>query len=181
MQQLIFVTNTEGKVKEAQIILGSHFKLIHEKFDTDEIQAIQGVDVIKKKAQEAFAHFKKSILLEDTSLYFNAWNGLPGALVRWFLDAVDCDGICKMMHDFTDRSAYAESVVAIFDGKELITAEGRVKGTIPDKPRGKLGFGWDPIFVPEGHDKTFGEMTSEEKSRISMRKLAFEKLRKRLT
>ncbi len=117
------------------------------------------------------------MLFEDTSLYFQAWNDLPGALVRWFLDTIGCEGICKMMSIFDDRTAYAESVVGIFDGKKLITAEGRVKGTIPQKPRGDLGFGWDPIFIPNGQDKTYGEMTSEEKSIGSMRKIALEKLR----
>jgi non-canonical purine NTP pyrophosphatase (RdgB/HAM1 family) len=177
MINITFITNTKGKAVEAQEILGDGFKVTHKKVDLDEIQTIDGKQVIEKKARKAYSILKKPVLVEDTSLYFNAWNGLPGALVRWFLDAVKCEGICKMMNEEKDRSAYAESALAYFDGKKMKIVTGRVDGQITKKPKGDKGFGWDPIFIPQGHTKTFGEMDMEEKSRISMRKLALEKLR----
>lgn len=180
MKILIFVTNTEGKAREAQEILGKKFLIKHQKVDLEEIQTINGKEVIEKKARQAFKILKIPVLVEDTSLYFNAWNGLPGALVRWFLDTVDCKGICLMMKKFKNRKAYAESAIAYYDGKRMKIVSARVLGTVPEKPRGKFGFGWDPIFVPKGFKKTYSQMTTQEKSKISMRKLALEKLRKYL-
>lgn len=177
---ITFVTNTEGKVLEAQAILGSEFKLTHHKLDLDEIQAIDGHAVVERKAREAYSILKTPILIEDTSLYFDAWNGLPGALARWFLDAVGCEGICKMFASEQNRKAKAESLIAFFDGKEITFAEGIVRGEVPAAPRGDKGFGWDPIFMPDGSNKTFGEMEQDEKIKYSMRRVAFEELRKKL-
>ena len=177
MVKITFITNTAGKAREAQEILGKNFMVTHKKVDLDEIQTIDGKKVIEKKAREAFSILKGPVLVEDTSLYFNAWKGLPGALVRWFLDAVGCEGICKMMKNEKNRTAYAESAMAFYDGKNMKTVTGRVDGRVPIIPRGDKGFGWDPIFIPNGYKKTFAEMGMEEKSKISMRKKALEKLR----
>lgn len=180
MKKIVFVTNTPGKVKEAQQILGKEFSVELVKFDLDEIQAIDGKDVAGKKAQEAYKTLKKPVLVDDTSLYFDAWNGLPGALARWFIDALGCEGICRLMEGEKNRKAFAESAFAFYDGKKLRVASAKVEGRVPLKPRGEHGFGWDPIFIPKGFKKTFAETTMEEKNRISMRKLALEKLRNHL-
>ena len=177
MINITFITNTPGKVVEAQEILGSGFKVVGKIVDLDEIQTIDGKEVVEKKAKEAYTILKGPVLVEDTSLYFNAWKGLPGALARWFLDSVGCEGICKMMKEEKDRTGYAESAVAYYDGKNMKIVVGRLDGKISNKPRGEKGFGWDPIFIPDGYNKTFGEMEMEEKSKISMRKIALEELR----
>ena len=82
-----------------------------------------------------------------------------------------------MMHGESNRIAFAESAIAYFDGKKLKIVSAKLEGKIPHKPRGQRGFGWDPIFIPDGYAKTFSEMAMEEKSQISMRKIALEKLR----
>lgn len=181
MKTIIFVTGNKGKVKEAQDILGKGFLVKQANIDLDEIQAIDGKEVIKAKTRKAFKILKKPVLVEDTSLYFEAWKGLPGALSRWFLDTIGCEGICKMMQGESNRGAYAESALAFYDGKKMKVVSAKVKGVVSRKPRGKYGFGWDPLFLPDGFEKTFAEMTTKEKSQISMRKLALEKLRKYLT
>lgn len=181
MRKVIFVTSQKGKVEEAQRILGESFLIKQTDVDLEEIQAIKGRDVVGYKAKEAFRVLKKPVVVEDTSLYFEAWKGLPGALIRWFLETVRCEGICKMMSSEKNRKAVAESAMTYCDGKVIKSVLGRVKGSIPLKPRGKFGFGWDPIFIPEGFKKTFAEMTMKEKNQISMRKTALEKLRKYLT
>lgn len=180
MKKIIFVTNTEGKVREAQDILGNGFRIEHKKLDLDEVQTVDGKEVIKKKAEEAYKLLGCAILVEDTSLYFDAWKGLPGALVRWFLDTVGCGGLCKMMRGETNRMAYSESAIAYYDGKNLKIVSGKIEGSVPDEPRGNKGFGWDPVFVPSGSERTFGELEMSEKNRISSRKIALEKLREYL-
>lgn len=177
IKQITFITNSPGKVEEAQKILGNKFKIKLKKLDLEEIQTIDGKEVITKKINEAYIILRKPVMVEDTSLYFDAWSGLPGALVRWFLDAVGCKGICKMMAATKNRAAWAESAIAYHDGKKIKIVSARLEGTVPKKPRGKYKFGWDPIFIPKGYKKTFAEMGLEEKSKISMRKMALDKLR----
>lgn len=181
MKKVVFVTSQKGKVEEARGILGKSFLIKQVNLDLEEIQTIDGRDVIRHKVREAFQVLKKPVVVEDTSLYFEAWKGLPGALIRWFLKTVGCGGICKMMSNEKNREAVAESAMAYCDGKVTKFVLGRIKGSIPLKQRGKSGFGWDPIFIPKGFKKTFAEMTREEKNQISMRKIALEKLRKHLT
>lgn len=186
--RIIFVTNTEGKAREAQAILGNGFEITHKKIDLPENQAVYPKDVIEDKARQAFKKIKTPVLVEDTSLHFEAWDGFPGALVRWILDPNNkgcieekkngCERICNMMKDFKNKNIYALSTVCFFDGKNMQIFEGRVDGKIPDKPQGENGFGWDFIFIPNGSNKTFSEMGMEEKNKISMRKKALEQLKK---
>ena len=76
-----------------------------------------------------------------------------------------------------NRRANAESAIAFNDGKKIKIVSAKLEGTVPEKPKGQYKFGWDPIFIPKGYKKTFGQMGPEEKNKISMRKLALEKLR----
>jgi len=173
---LIFLTSNEEKFREAKEIL-SDFNIILRQIDLAEIQAIEGEEVVIQKAQAGFDRVGTSLIIEDTSLYINAWNQLPGALSKWFMKTVGNDGIVKMMSGFGDRSAVAETIIAYHQGEKIKTFKGVVSGTISDKPRGKNGFGWDKIFIPEGQTKTQAEMTSVEKNKISTRKIALEQLR----
>ena len=108
------------------------------------------------------------------------WNRFPGALIKWLLESVDNEGIIKMMAGFSDRRAIAECHIGLFDGEHLVLAKGVVEGSVSETVRGKGGFGWDRIFIPDGYDVTFGEMSKEDKDQISHRKLAFEDLKKKL-
>lgn len=147
--------------------------------DIDETQEIDVRRVIEHKAKTAFESVGVPVLVEDTSLEIEAFNGLPGALIKWFLKSVGNDGICKMLSVFVNKKARAVTCVAIYDGTNIIIGEGVASGTISEFPRGETNFGWDPIFIPDGYDKTFAEMTSEEKNKISMRRLAFEDFKKK--
>jgi non-canonical purine NTP pyrophosphatase (RdgB/HAM1 family) len=117
-------------------------------------------------------------MIEDTGLYIQTWNGLPGALVKWFLQRVGPEGICKMLQPYPDRSAKAKTIVATYDGHgEPGIFVGEVTGQIAALPYGDGGFGWDALFIPDGAQQTFAEMGPEEKDRYSMRRLAFEAMR----
>ena len=104
----------------------------------------------------------------------------PGALVKWVLGSIGNDGICRLIRDGDDRSAYAETGLCLCDGREYREFFGRVDGKIAERPRGATDFGWDPVFEPEGRGVTFAEMTPDEKNAISMRARAFAKLREYL-
>ena len=172
---ITFVTGNPGKVHEAERILG--FSLKPTALDLEEIQEISVEPVVRKKALQAHATLHEPVLVEDTGFYIQAWNGLPGALIKWFLKALGTEGICRLMQRERDRKVSAVTVFGYYDGSEYHSFAGEVKGVIPQIPRGTGGFGWDPIFQPLGREKTFAEMMPEEKDRISMRRQALEKLR----
>ncbi len=169
-----FVTRSLDKLAEVERILG--MKLERYDLELPEIQSIDVEEVIAYKAEYAYnALGKVPVMVEDTGLYIEAWNGLPGALVRWFLKSVGNAGICSMLHD-QNRRAWAKTVVATYDG-QLRVFLGETRGQIAAAPAGEGGFGWNPIFIPEGASRTFAEMSPSEKDSYSMRRLAFEAMR----
>lgn len=172
--ELLLATGNEHKARELQTLLDRPVQRI--KLDLPEIQAVDVQAVIEAKAREAYRLVGKPVLVEDTGLAFDAWHGLPGALVRWFLDRVGNEGLCQMLQTYDQRTASAETCIGYFDGQEFFVFCGVVAGTIVPQPRGNGGFGWDPIFMPIGWDKTFAELT-DEKNLVSMRKLAVQKLK----
>jgi XTP/dITP diphosphohydrolase len=172
---LTFITSSANKLAEVERILGR--PLTRTSLPLEEIQAIDLEPVVRHKAHQAYARLGRPVLVEDTGLAFTAWNGLPGALIKWFLTALGPNGICKLLRDETNRAATATTLFGYDNGMEYRVFAGTVSGVIAETPRGTNGFGWDAIFQPLGSDWTFAEMTPEEKDRFSMRRLALEQLR----
>jgi len=132
------------------------------------------------KVTEAWREFQCPVLVEDSGLLFTAWNGLPGALVKWFEKSVGCAGMLKMLEPFENRRAEAVCLTALYDGTTMVIGEGRVSGTIAREIRGSHGFGWDVIFIPDDETRTYAEMSPEEKNARSHRRQAFESLKSQL-
>ena len=173
-KQLVFLTGHMNKLKEAQYILGDDFKINNKKLDLDEIQSTDVEEVIKHKIESAYKVLKKPVFCEDTGVYIKNMNNFPGALIKFYLDHL---GNKKITQFNGGSKAYAETVIGYHDGKTVHFFKGRINGTIADKPKGK-GFGWDPIFIPKNDKKTFAQMKSEDKNKISMRAKAFKKFAK---
>jgi inosine triphosphate pyrophosphatase len=172
-KRLYFITGNKGKLAEIQSILGNVEGL---DIDLPEIQELDAHKIIQAKLEEAQKHQSGEFIVEDTSLYFECLNGLPGPLIKWFMKTVGNEGLYKISETFGNFNAEAKTIIGYSDSDGKIEFfEGSIKGEIVF-PRGE-GFGWDPVFQPEGYSKTFGELTSEEKNAISMRKVAAEKLR----
>ena len=174
-KELVFITSNQNKLREVEQILG--MKLRHKDLDISEIQDIEVRKVIEEKAKSAYRLVGEPVLVEDSGLYINALNRFPGALIKWVLHSIGNEGICRLLLDKEDRSAYAEACFGVYDGKELHAFSGIAKGMIVEAPRGASGFGWDPIFQPDEHQLTFAEMGSAEKNKISHRNKALEQLR----
>lgn len=171
---LYFVTGNKRKVDEAREI----FPEI-EQFDIelDEIQDIDGAKVVEHKLRQARKNKNGALIVEDTSLYFDALNGLPGPLIKWFLKTVGNEGLYEIVSKLENTKAHAETIIGLItDNGSIHFFEGSLDGMIVS-PRGMKGFGWDSIFQPDGHEKTFAEMLQDEKTGISMRRIAFNKLR----
>lgn len=150
-------------------------KLEHQKLDLTEIQSLDPKEVTEHKLREAFKQIQKPVLVEDTSLVFHGLGKLPGPFVKWFLEEIGTEDMCRLV-DNKDRSATATVTYGIYDGKNLLTFTGVVLGSVAQHPIGTNGFGWDPIFIPEGQTKTYSEMTNDELLNHSPRREATEKM-----
>ncbi len=177
MSTIYFVTSNDNKVKEARKIIDKDIERVD--LDIAEIQTVDVKEAVEKKAAEASKKLGKLVMVEDTGLYFDAWNGFPGALVKWMLGKIGNRGICKALDSF-NRSARAKTAVCLHNGESSQVITGEVTGEITEKPCGETDFGWDPIFRPDGKEDTFAEMKPEEKNSISHRKRALSKLKKSL-
>lgn len=170
----VFVTGNENKLREAELILGMSL----ERADpgVPEIQSPNLEEVAREKAlaaRKALGCPSRPVLVEDSGLVIEAWGGLPGAFTRWFLAGVGVEGILRMLSSFESRAARAVCVVAVADAAGGVrTFRGEVTGSVAPEPRGGGGFGWDPIFIPEGSSLTYAEM-GEGKHRSSHRARAF--------
>lgn len=176
---LTFVTGNAKKLEEIKKILGTKFpfEVTTVSIDLPEWQGY--IDEISiKKCQEAAKHVKGPVVVEDTSLCFNALKGLPGPYIKWFLDKLGPEGLHKMLDGWEDKTAEAVCTMAYNSGEDakVHLFQGKTEGTIVF-PRGPRDFGWDPIFQPNGYDKTYAELPKEEKNKISHRFRATDKLK----
>jgi non-canonical purine NTP pyrophosphatase (RdgB/HAM1 family) len=147
----IFISGNQNKIDYLSKTLG--ITLDHQKIDLDEIQSAGPKVVIEHKVRQAYGIIQKPVLVEDTSLSFNALDSLPGPFVKFFVDANNgLENMCRMLDGFDDRTAYGSVIYGYFDGKDLRFFEGRLDGTIAQHPRGDGGYGWDRIFIPEGYN-----------------------------
>ncbi|MEK6825542.1 MAG: non-canonical purine NTP pyrophosphatase [Nanoarchaeota archaeon] len=174
---LYFITGNKNKFQEAKAILSSLEQL---KIDLIEIQSDDAHEIIRAKLQEAFKHKTGEFIVEDTSLYLDCLNGLPGPLIKWFLKSIGNEGIYTLAQKLGNFDAEAKTYIGYAkNSQEISFYEGSVRGTIV-QPKTKTAFGWDPIFQPNGYTKSFAELSQEEKNKISMRRIAFDKLSKAL-
>ena len=183
--EALFVTSNPNKAREAAEILGVELRSIA--LDLPELQDLDVAQVAAVKAaaaRETLGAPDSPILVEDSGLVVEAWNGLPGALTKWFLASIGNEGILRMLQGEKDRSARAVCAVAIAfaDGSTRVLL-GEVGGLISPEPRGSGGFGWDPIFVPRGYSETYAELgprKHEDSHRARALRAAREALRGRI-
>ncbi|MFB9837735.1 RdgB/HAM1 family non-canonical purine NTP pyrophosphatase [Actinoallomurus acaciae] len=178
LDHISLITGNQGKAREYESLLGTEVTAVKESLT--EIQETDVVRVVRRKAGDAYAKLKSPVLVDDTGLALSAWNGLPGALVAWFLDAVGPEGILEMAANLTDRRATVTTALGYADEEGVRVFTGTLDGSLTTEPRGDNGFGYDPIFLPDGHGRTFAEMSSDEKNAVSHRRLAVDALREGL-
>ncbi|MEM3583861.1 MAG: XTP/dITP diphosphatase, partial [Nitrososphaerales archaeon] len=161
---------------EAKDILKNYnveLRMVNKK--VEEIQSDDLKKIALHSLRSAFTINKFPMIVEDAGLFIKALNGFPGPYSSYVYRTLGSDGIIKLMNGKDDRDAEFRSVIAFSNSSIIKTFKGTVKGEITIKPRGKLGFGFDPIFIPRGSKRTFAEMLLEEKNRYSHRALALKK------
>lgn len=177
-RRIVFATNNAHKLEEIRAILGEDFQVlglsdigcnedIPETADTLEGNA-------EIKARYVKEHYGYDCFADDTGLEVDALGGAPGVYSARYAgpghdSAANVALLLKNLEGKSDRAARFRTVIALVEGDKITLVDGVVEGRIIDELRGDNGFGYDPIFVPEGYDKTFAEMDSKEKNSISHR------------
>jgi XTP/dITP diphosphohydrolase len=184
---LVFASNNEHKIKEIKSLLGNSFTLlslhdinIREDIPEEEPQ-IEGNALAK--ARYVFNVSGLNVFADDTGLEIAELNGLPGVHSARFAgenkdSSANIEKVLFLLGNSKNRKARFRTVIALILEKKEYLFEGIVNGTIIKEKRGIEGFGYDPIFLPDGKTRTFAEMELSEKNTISHRALAFEKLKK---
>jgi len=191
--KLLFGTRNPGKLKEAQALLkGLDLELL----SPDDFSQLDGFDVDETGATleenallKATTFAKKTGVIscsDDSGLEVVALDGRPGVHSKRFISGSDEDrnnGLLQLLELKNDRTAQFRTVLCLFDPKSEFQQlfEGKVTGTIADQPRGSQGFGYDPVFIPDGYEQTFAELGIEEKNKLSHRAKAFAALKEYLS
>ena len=182
-QKIVFATNNAHKLEEVAAILGEGYEVlslreigcdadIPETAETFAGNALQ-------KAQYVKQHYGYDCFADDSGLEVDALDGAPGVYSARYSGGGPEANMEKLLHNLTgesERSAQFRTVIALLIGEETQLFEGIVRGAIIEERRGEGGFGYDPIFVPEGYEHTFAELGSEVKNHISHRAKAVELL-----
>ena len=173
MKKIIFVTGNENKLREAKKIL-SDFEICNEKLDVPELQG-DSIEIAKQKILMAYEILKKPCFIDDTSMECDGLNGLPGPYIKDFLGKIGYKGIYEILGPSNNYKAKAVCNIAYYDGRDVKIFSGIIDGKILS-PRGESNFGFDHIFSPDGEERTFAEMTLDEKNKYSHRNKAMRML-----
>lgn len=184
--EIIFATNNLNKIREISNILGYSFKLLSLKDINLEEEIPENEPTLEgnaiQKARHIFRATGKNVFADDTGLEVEALNGRPGVHSARFAginkdSEANIDKLLLLLENMTNRNARFRTVIALIYDKKEYLFEGVVDGKIITERRGTEGFGYDPVFIPEGLTSTFAEMKLEEKNKISHRAIAIERLR----
>lgn len=178
MKELYIATANEEKLKEAMDILEVPLKLA--KIEIDEIQSKDVTKIAHEKAKAAFEKVGKPVIVDDVSLSIDALNGMPGPYVKDFLEVLGNQGLLRLLKDKQNRNLHVITTIGYHDGVQIYTFAGVLKGILSTEERGKDGWGFDPIIIPEGQTQTLAELGSEIKNKISHRRRAFDLLKHHL-
>ena len=174
MSGFVLVSGNRGKIAEARRMAGADLEAVE--LDLPEIQSLDLLEVLAAKGEEAWRLLGRPLVVEEAGLELAALNGFPGPFVRWMLEAVGAEGLAKTAAALGDPRATTRCALLYKDASRTVIAEGITEGTLVLPPRGPNGFGWDPVFLPEGESRTFGELAGEEKDAVSHRGRAWRAL-----
>lgn len=153
---VVFVTGNPNKAKYFSELVGVSIE--HHPADVSEIQSLDLVEIAVHKAKEAYKQLNKPVIVEDAGVYINSMGKLPGPFIKWFIQEIGLEGLCRITGSFEDRSAVASDAFVYFDGREMKYFQGQLSGQISNRPRGSGGYDWDQIFIPDGINKTLAEL-----------------------
>ena len=184
--KIVFATNNKHKLEEIKDILGKDFEIVslaeigcHEDIPETGLTLEENA---RQKSTYIVEHYNHDCFADDTGLEVDALNGEPGVHSARYAEGTDHDSeanirkLLSKMSNVKDRTARFRTVISLIINGVEHQFEGRVEGRIAAEKHGKEGFGYDPIFIPEGYDKSFAELGEEVKNQISHRARAVKKL-----
>lgn len=177
--ELTIVTSNTKKAEQIGFFLGIPVKTVT--LDIDEIQSLNLLKVLEAKARSAYAELKVPLIVDDVSLDVDELKGLPGPLVRWFLDTVGPEGLCRLADQTQTRAATATVGIGYINANGFKAFTGSKRGKIADHPAGDGGFGWDSVFIQEGFELTRAALTPLEYEHASIRKIPLDALKSYLS
>lgn len=192
MKELIFATHNLNKIREIQHLIGWKFRI----FSLNDIGYSEEIPEHEKtiegnaetKAIRIYEFSQKSCFADDTGLEVEILNGQPGVISARFADytgernpgedisEANIRKLLRLMKGKVNRQARFRTVIALIIDDQKFFFEGTVTGNIMEVKKGSNGFGYDPVFRPEGFSQTFAEMTLDQKNKISHRAIAINKL-----
>ena len=185
MKKIVFATNNAHKLSEIRSILGDEYEILSLRDINCDVDIPETASTLEGNAEIKVRyikeHFGYDCFADDTGLEVDALNGAPGVFSARYAgqehDSLkNMNLLLKNMSDKTDRKARFRTVIALLIDNQLTLMDGVVEGEITLQPQGDNGFGYDPVFSPEGFDVTFAQMDSSIKNKISHRARATEKL-----
>jgi XTP/dITP diphosphohydrolase len=183
--KIIFATNNQNKVAEVRTVLQGAFEVISLKEGGVDIDIPEPYDTLEEnaatKSKTIHQLTGKDCFSEDTGLFVNALNGEPGVKSARYAgepasNELNIQKLLLKMQTIENRKAHFRTVVSLILNETEYQFDGVCEGVILNEKRGDQGFGYDAVFLPDGSDKSFGEMTLEEKNKFSHRKKAINKL-----
>ena len=179
MLQLLLATHNPHKTGEFRQLLGNEFEISD--LSGSSVAPIEETgksfveNAVVKAVIASYAQPDVLVIADDSGLEVSALGGAPGILSARYAgpnatDQANIEKLLRELHGFTNRAARFQAVIALARGGQLLgTFQGKVEGSIVEAPRGDQGFGYDPVFQPDGFDQTFGEIAPQLKNQISHR------------
>lgn len=185
MKRLVFATNNEHKLEEIRAIFGEYYRILSLKDIGDDTDIAETGTTLEEnamlKAEYIWKTYHCDCFADDTGLEVEALNNAPGVYSARYAgeqkDSVDnMNKLLRELEGKTNRKARFRTVIALIQDGKPYQFEGIVTGTITDLPKGNSGFGYDPIFRPDGYEQSFAELGLDEKNKISHRARAVQQL-----
>lgn len=184
MKNIVFASSNEGKTIEIRKILEHSYRVLNLKDIGCDVDIPETADTFEgnalQKSSYVVRHFNLDCFADDSGLEVFALDGEPGVFSARYSGSRDTekniDFLLKKMRHQSDRTAQFRTVISLYYQQKNYFFEGVIKGTLLSERRGSNGFGYDPIFVPDGYDKTFAQLSADLKNKISHRAIAIKKM-----
>ena len=180
MKTINFVTSNENKLREFRLLLEPGYKINVLKLEYPELKSDDNSEIARIAAKMLAERIKKAIIVEDSGLFIDSLNGFPGTNSKWVHRKIGIKGLLKLLKGVKNRKCYYKSAIGYCEpGKEPVSFLGVEEGKVAFREKGKYGWGHDPIFIPKGKKKTYGELRKNGAPNL-FRVRAIEKLKKYL-
>jgi XTP/dITP diphosphohydrolase len=165
--RLAVVTSNPNKAREVAAFFRGNPEVEHLNIECPEFRHSDVGEIARGKAKFAYEHLKRPLMVDDTAFCVRALKGFPGPYAAYVLDTIGYRGILRLLDGVEERAASFETAIAYADEKGIRVFRGVIEGVVTRSPRGREGFGYDPIFEVDG--RTLAELSLDEKSRVSHR------------